>query len=247
MTRAIAVELAKFRTVRSTWAIVAGALALVGFCVVMTLATNMPHGDEEIRSLLSFAGSAGLMAIVLGAVSATGEYRHRTIVSQRLIAPDAARLLGAKALASALAGAAIGVAGVLVTDAIALPWLAASGVPVSLSFIELVEIGAGGVTYCALCAGLGVGAGALIRSQVAAVTAVLVALLVIDPTVSALLPEIGRFGPTALGLALSGAAHTGHGLGVSAISPVFAAGCLLLYAGVAVTAGMAASARREIA
>jgi len=70
---------------------------------------------------------------------------------------------------------------------------------------------AGSVAYFALSGGLGVALGTLTRNQVGAVAVVAVVIGVIDPAFAALVPEAGRFGPSALGIALSGGAADPEG------------------------------------
>jgi ABC-2 type transport system permease protein len=245
MTTLIWVELEKARTLRSSWAILVSAQILVLFGVVLTLATSVQRNQHDIRSLISFAGSAGLVVILLAIVSAAGEYRHRTIVAELLITPDRRRLVLAKALTFALIGAATGLASLALTLALSVGWLAAKNAP-GVSGGVLVQVTLGTLAYCALCGVLGVGLGALVTNQVAAVAAMSVALFVIDPTVSTLLPGVGRFGPGAIGVALSGAGDSTGGP-YSSVLPVWqAAAILLAYAVALLGAGTAAGHRREI-
>jgi ABC-2 type transport system permease protein len=247
MSTLIAVEIGKLRTVRSSWAIALAAIGIVVFSVTLTLATGTPHSSGDVRSLLSFAGSAGFIAIIFGIVSAAGEYRHRTIVPQMLVTPNRTRLVIGKALAFAIVGAVIGIISVAVTFAICFPWLSAKGVTVDLSTGTLIGIAAGSIIYCALSAALGVGIGAIVTNQVGAVVTMIVALFVIDPTLSTLLPGPGRFGPGALGLSLSGGVAANDGPYTSILPIAVAAVCFVVYTVVVVGGGVVATRRREIA
>ena len=81
---------------------------------------------------------------------------------------------GCAALAAGLAG----------TSVIALVWLSAKGIPVSLWRNGIPATMAGVVVAVALFAAFGVGLGALLREQVATVVSLLVYLFVAEPIVT---------------------------------------------------------------
>ena len=88
MTRALTAELLKLRTTRTFWGLAGATLALVMLAVVLPLALDSGVFDEsDVRSLLSSAGGAGLMMLILGAVFSAGEYRHGTIAWTLLVTP----------------------------------------------------------------------------------------------------------------------------------------------------------------
>lgn len=207
--RAIASELLKLRTTRSFWGFLLAALGLVGLIVVLTLALQRHvEGESDVRSLLSTAGFAGLLAIVLGVVNNAGEYRHGTIGATLLVTPDHLRATVAKVVACAAGGLAIGIATAALTAAVSLPWLSSKGDAIGLSAHEVAGLFLGGIFYAALAGALGVGLGALLRNQVVAV--VLVLIFIVDPAVAALSPGYAKFSLQGLGAALSGAAEE-HG------------------------------------
>jgi hypothetical protein len=248
MRELVAVELFKLRSVRSSWWLAAAALGLVVLGTILTLAfAAKPHSERELRSLLSFVGTAGLPMLVFGAVTMGGEYRHRTIVSALLVRPERNELLLAKALAATVAGAIIGLAAAVLTSLIALPWLAASGVHLSLSVGQILVLNLGAVTYCALSALLGVGLAAVVGDQVAAVAGVLVVIAVVDPALSAVLPSLGKFGPSALGISLSGSASNTGGPYTEVLGAGWAALVYLAYATAFMIAAFFANDRREFA
>ncbi|MGH2926406.1 MAG: hypothetical protein ACRDK1_10605, partial [Solirubrobacterales bacterium] len=187
-------------------------------------------------------GIPGLFVIVLGVVGAAGEYRHGTITSTFLVAPDRRRALAAKALAYAIGGLAVGAASAALTLAISIPWMSGQGhSPGSLGLGtgDLVTIVAGTLAYMAISGMLGVAVGELITNQVTAVVGVFVVLFVIDPLLAGLIGGYGRFSLQGLGMKLSGgtAANAGYellGLGAAALVYLGYAVALL-----AVTAGIA--------
>jgi len=248
MSELVAVELFKLRSVRSSWWLAGTAIALVVLGTVLALSfAAKPHSERELRSLLSFVGTAGLPTLVFGAVTMGGEFRHRTIVSALLVRPDRNALLLAKALAAVIAGALIGIAAAVLTSLIALPWLAASNVHLSLSVGQILVLNLGAVAYCALSAALGVGLAAVVGDQVAAVAGVLVVIAVVDPALSAVLPALGKFGPSALGISLSGSASSTGGPYTEVLGAGWAALVYLGYAAVFMVAALVANTRREFA
>jgi len=105
---------------------------------------------------------------------------------------------------------------------------------------------AGSVAYCALSGGLGVALGTLTRNQVGAVAVVAVVIGVVDPAFSALVPEAGRFGPSALPIALSGGAADPE-RPFQAMLPIgTAALAYFAYAATFVAAAATLAARRDV-
>ena len=204
MTRLVAAELLKLRTTRTFWWMAGSAVGLVLLLVVLTLAIDdSTRSESDVRSLLSTAGIAGLLALVLGVVAGAGEYRHGTIASTLLVTPRRLRAVSATVLACFLGGLAIGALAAGLTAVIALPWLSADDAELPSSGATL-GIFLGGALYSALAAALGAALGALLRNQVAAVVIVLVLIFVVDPTIAALLEDVGQFTLTGLGISMSG-------------------------------------------
>jgi hypothetical protein len=193
MTRLLQAELLKLRTTR-TFAALAGC-AVGASLLFVILATTLTDADEvDLRTLLlSNPGSSFVM--LLGAIGITGEWRHRTIASTVLAAPDRVRLLTAKTLAYALAGVVVAL---VVTASIMLAGtLIVSGRGgTTLGLVELADVLWRNLAVAGLLGALGVGVGALLRNQVVTVTALLILGLVLEPTLVQLVPQVARFGPT---------------------------------------------------
>ncbi|MEA2407155.1 MAG: type transport system permease protein [Thermoleophilaceae bacterium] len=241
MTRLVHAELLKLRTTRTFWAMAGAATALVLLIVVLSLALDDHlRSEDDVLSLLSTIGVAGLLAMVLGVVAAAGEYRHGTIASTLLVTPQRLRAVTAAVLACALGGLAIGVAISAVTALIALPWLSAKDVDMP-STGAIVEVFVGGALFAALAAALGAALGALLRNQVAAVVSLLAFIFILDPTISALLEDVAPYTLSGLSAAMNGG-ESGTDLlprGIAAL--VWALYAALLGAGAAVL-----TARRDI-
>jgi ABC-2 type transport system permease protein len=219
VTRLVGAELLKLRTTRTFWAVAGSAVGLVLLIVVLTLALdNQLRSPTDVRSLLSTAGIAGLLTLVLGVVVGAGEYRHGTIASTLLVTPQRLRAVGAAVLACFLGGLAVGLVASGLTALIAVPWLSAQD-SVLPSLGGSLEIFLGGALYAALAAALGTAFGALLRNQVTAVVIVLVVIFVVDPAVSGLLEGVSPFTLTGLGTSMSGGTDGGDLLprGVAAV------------------------------
>jgi ABC-2 type transport system permease protein len=204
VTRVVASEVLKLRTTRTFWGLVGTALGLVALAVVLPLAIEDDFADEtDVRSVLSSAGLAGLIALILGVVYSAGEYRHGTIAWTLLVNPVRLRVASGQAIACALAGAAVAALSAVFTAVVALPWLAAKDAA-SLSSGEVLGIFLGGILYGALAGAFGAGLGALLRNQVAAVVLVLVVLFVVDPALVAIFDGYDRFSLSGLGTSITG-------------------------------------------
>ncbi len=248
MTRLIRAEALRLASTRTYWLLGTGALTLIAGGVAPTAAaTSFTPGTSPARSVLAIAGLAQTVALIAGALSVTGEFRHGTIIPAVLITPRRSRLLAAKVITLAGAGLAFGLAATGMATAITLPLLAARHLPAGVSAAGAAAIIAGGAIATALCAALGVGTGAIIRNQAGAVTAVLALVYVADP----LLGFIPRLGPAVRQYGLDGLATAAtHTVGFPASAQLLGqpAAALILagYATAAVLAGAALLRRRDI-
>lgn len=246
MRRALQAELVKMAATPTNWWLLAAALGLVGLVSALTVALADFRSPGEVRSLLSFGGSGGFVALLMGVVAAAGEHRHRTIVAAVLITPQRARVVGAQAVAYAGAGLALGLLCTLLNALVSFPGLDLRNVEPGLGAGDITRVYLGGVLYTTLSATLGVGLGALARNQVAAVGAVLVVFSAVDPALSALVPQLGKFGLTGIGIALSGGTPDEGGPFTRLLPTWAAAAVYLAYTGALVGAGTWATVRRDV-
>ena len=182
MTRLIRAEALRLATTRTYWLLAAGAIAVIAGGIAPTAAaTSFTPGTSPARAVLAIAGLAQTVALIAGALSVTGEFRHKTITPAVLITPRRTPLLAAKLITLAAAGLAFGLAATGMATAITLPLLAARHIPAGVSATGAAAIIAGGAIATALAAALGVGVGAIIRNQAGAIIAVLALLYVAEP------------------------------------------------------------------
>lgn len=246
MTRLIRVELLKLRTVRASYGLLAAGTGLtILFSVLEAARAGTSGGPVSLDSAAGLdniiAGGiwALLMAIVLGVTVSSGEFRHATATQTYLAAPRRDRVMTAKAIAAAVAGAVFGLAGYVAALAAGLIFTAARGYHVAIGDATLARYGAGHILAAALLAAIGAVLGSLIRSQLAVVIGVLVWSVVIESVIGGLFKSAQPYLPftaatTLSGTALGGAAFgPAHGLSTTAAPLSFAAATGLL-AGLAV-------------
>ena len=130
------------------------------------------------------AGGAGPLAAILAAAGVAGEFRHRTAAATFLAEPRRARVIAAKMIIYLLAGAGYALACVAVGAAVALPWLRARGIPVSLAGHGNLAVLGAVIISVALFGVTGAGLGALLRSEVITIAGLLLYLYVAEPLVS---------------------------------------------------------------
>ena len=119
-------------------------------------------------------------ALPLGILGMAGEFRHQTVTQTFLVTPDRGRVAAAKLVAYPLAGIALALTIVAFTAAVAAGWLAAKGITPSLLDARLGRVLLGAMLAAGLCGLVGVGVGALVRNQAAALVGVAVWVLVVE-------------------------------------------------------------------
>jgi ABC-2 type transport system permease protein len=241
-------ELLKPRTVRLPLLAFTG-IAIASVLTAIAVITTAGHGGNpplDRHSLTQlvhapFAVVAGA-ALLLAILGTAGEFRHQTVTCTLLVAPRRGRLLTAKVLVHAALGGLLALAACAVNLAVSIPWLSSQDVPLA-GPADMARVVAGSVAAAALFGAAGVGLGALLANQTAAVTVSLVWLLAIEglavtitstPTLHEWLPG-GALGIIA------------RGSGGGAQTPLWAAaGCAVAYAGALVAAGTLRLVNRDV-
>jgi ABC-type transport system involved in multi-copper enzyme maturation permease subunit len=241
-------ELLKQRTTRTNVLLLAWMVALVVLVVALHVFSfsvdTLARRDNQLK-VLGLGTSIGvLFAALLGAISITGEARHGTIRPTFLATPRRERVIAAKVAASALAGVGIGVLAQALTALVEAAGLGARGVHIQLDAGDYAQLLAGGAAAAALFAAIGVGVGAIVRSQVAAVVGLCVWLLFIEPILLGDLPNAGKFAPGAGAGALAGAIQTQ--IASDLVAPPLGALLLTAYAAAASFAGAIATVRSDV-
>ena len=129
---------------------------------------------------------------VLGVLSVTTEYRYQTITPTVLATPSRWTLISAKLISTTLLGIAYSFACVALEMAIALPWLSSRHITIDfgghLGALLLVFV------VLTLYAVVGLGAGALIKNQIVAVSVGVAFVLIIDHVI-AVIPGVRHIYP----------------------------------------------------
>lgn len=239
-------ELIKLRTTRTFAALAIAAVGTSVLIATLVAAVTRPSADEVLQDVF-LSDTSGLFIMLLAVVGVTGEWRHRTITSSLLAAPDRLRFLAAKTIAFALAGVGLSLLISVAVTVVGLAVLGARGLPTPAAGELIAQLGRN-AAVAALLGGFGVGLGSLVRNQVVAVVSILVLGLVIEPTLAAVAPKVERFGPTG-GLTTAVANSDPESSGFSEgemLAPVLAAVAMLGWIAALFAAGAALLRSRDV-
>lgn len=170
MTRLIHSQLIGLRTLRSTYAVLAGIVGAVLVMVLADLGTNLGKAyvdPPEVREpvLIAVGVIVTIIVCVFAATGVAGDYRHRTITQRLLGAPRRSGLLLANLVTYTAFALVTGVAAMALAVAIAQPLVSSKHLSLGLT----TAIVAGPVIAVPLFAVIGVGLGTICRSQTAAI------------------------------------------------------------------------------
>ena len=101
-------ELIKLRTTR-TFAGLAGAAIGISLLITVLVGVLTEPTEDSVLVDVFTTDLSGFFIFILAVIGIGGEWRHRTITSSLLAAPDRLRFLAAKTLAFAAAGAVLSV------------------------------------------------------------------------------------------------------------------------------------------
>lgn len=193
MTALLRAELLKLRTTRTFVALVGTALALSLLVVGLTTVLGDNFTEDDVRDLFT-ADFSSLFILLLGVMGMAGEWRHRTITSTVLAAPDRLRLLAAKTLSYAVAGAVLSLIVTVTIMAVGTLILSGRG-ETTVGVADLADVLWRNLAVAALLGAFGVCIGGLLRNQVVAIVGLLIFSFALEPAVLALAEDVGRFGP----------------------------------------------------
>jgi ABC-2 type transport system permease protein len=247
VTPLLKAELLKLRTTRTFLALTGAAVGTSLLITVLVSILSEPT-EESVLADVFTSDTSSLFILVLAVVGITGEWRHHTITSSLLAAPDRLRFLAAKLIAFAAAGLVLSLAISVTLTVVGLIILSIRDLPVPEAG-ELLEQIARNAAVAALLGAFGVGLGALVRNQVVAVVGLFVLLFLIDPVIAALVPDAGRFSPfSALPVAITDVQPEDAGLPeeIDVLSPGLALVLMLAWIGAAFAAGAALLVKRDL-
>jgi ABC-type transport system involved in multi-copper enzyme maturation permease subunit len=193
MSALLKAELLKLRTTRTFAALIGSALALSLALLVLSGLLTDYNVAEDVRLL--FAGDfTGIFILLLGAMGMSGEWRHRTITSAVLAAPDRLRLLAAKTLSYAVAGVVVSF---LITGMLMLigTIILSSRDQLTLGSTDLIDVMWRNLVVAAYLGAVGVLVGTIVRSQVGAIIGLIVWFLIVESALFGLAPDVAKFAP----------------------------------------------------
>jgi len=248
MTALLRSELLKQRTTRTNVLLLLWMLGLIVLVVALHVLSfsvdDLARHDNQVKIVGLGTGIGALFAALLGALSITGEIRHGTIRPTLLATPRRERVLAAKMIVSALAGLVVGLLAEALTAGLEAAGLAARGVHIEITAGAYAQLLAGGALAAGLFAAIGVGVGAIVRNQVAAVVGLCVWLLFVEPLLLGDVPGAAKFAPVASAGGIAGAiqGQTADSL----VAPLLGVLLLAAYTAIATVAGATAITRNDV-
>jgi len=200
-------ELLKLRTTRTFITLVSVTVVLSLIVVGLTAILTDDFTPESVREMFTFDFSA-LFILLLGVTGMAGEWRHRTITSSVLASPDRVRLLTAKLISYAVAGALLSLIVTVALMALGTVILSLRDVT-TLGATDLLDVLWRNLVVAALLGAFGVCVGGIVRNQIVAIVGLLVFAFALEPALLNLAFDVGKFGPT-----------TGAPSGIIEINPV---------------------------
>lgn len=232
-------ELLKLWTTRTAVVLALGLLAITAVAVVGALVLSDSLDAATQGDLPAAASFAVLFAILFGILVMTGEYRHGTATPTFLVTPVRERVIAAKAVAATVGGFVLALGALVLVYAVSAPWLLATGEELHLFDSDPLRAAVGLLAGSAIWGALGVGVGAVVRSQVGAMIGALVWFLILEQLVGTLVSGVAPYLPgAALGAIFEGSEDLSSWAGVAVSLGYAAAFCL---------AGALLTARRDIA
>jgi hypothetical protein len=189
VTRLFAAELLKLRTIRASWGYGLAAILFGGLLAAATIGS--PPNDDRLASdfqfdlVLSGAFPSVLLALLLGMLLFTNEFRHGTISRTLLAIPRRPLLVLLKLMVGAAAGLGLALLAVVTTAIVGVVWLGILGVPLEVG--DALDAVWRSLLGAALIGAFGAAVGGAIHSQVGALVGTLVWLFVAEPVVWVLL------------------------------------------------------------
>jgi ABC-type transport system involved in multi-copper enzyme maturation permease subunit len=262
MSRLIRAELLKIFTTRLWWGLLIGVVTGSALFAGLTAGlTGMgPAGQETpgvsepatVRSTYTAGlGISYLIALALGIIAMSGEFRHQTMTTTVLASPRRIRIVVAKLAALTVTGTGYGAATVLAGIAVGAPIIMMRGGSARLLSDGVPRAMALAVLAIALWSVLGLGIGTLIRNQVVALLVAIGVAWLAEPLLSLALNAlewgfVAKYLPSSATSALVSPPGNDGSLTFEYLPWWGGALVLLGYAAVSGTLGAALTLRRDI-
>jgi ABC-2 type transport system permease protein len=235
-------ELLKQRSTQTTLYLFLAMFALVALAVTLHVvalgADQLSTRSHQLEVFQLGSRSGMLFAGLAGAIAITAEIRYGTIRPTFLVTPRRSPVLGAKLAISVLVGLAFGLLAEALMTVDASIAFAARGIDIQLTGGDYLQLLTGGAAAAAFWAAAGVGVGALVQNQVAALVGLCAWMFLVEATLEGFVPDFGRLMPGGAGLALAGNSDE--------LSAAVGALLLVLYAAAVTVAGWRVTLRRDV-
>ena len=196
MTRLVASEALKVITTRLLlWLgllLVGLELLVIALHVSQDSLASLAEAQNQ-RDIVSIAAVSALISLIVGVVLAAGEFTHGTIAPTFLVAPVRERVVAAKLVVGALAGAVLALAAVGFAWGLAALLLSLRSVPLHLGSGATLRVLFGTIAAAAIAGALGVGFGSITHRQTGAIVFAFVWLLVVEPLLG--IAGVQRYAP----------------------------------------------------
>jgi ABC-2 type transport system permease protein len=180
MVRLIRAEFLKLRTTQVWFWLLLAAIAIAALLTIAPIASGEVKTGRDVANIFTSSVTSYVPVFVLGVLGVTTEFRYQTITPTVLGTPSRWALVTAKMITYAIVGALYAAVCLLIQLAIAVPWLSADDIDYSLSADHIPRALIGVFAVVAIFGIIGLGAGALLRNQIVAVTVGVIFLLVLQ-------------------------------------------------------------------
>jgi ABC-2 type transport system permease protein len=210
-------EWLKLRTTAVPWVLAGIALLINALLILVIFLTRpdvnvqggsppgytIPHTTQQLRNLVGSGFQGYLLALLLGTLIVTTEFRHKTVTTSFLVTPVRSLLVAGKLLTAAVLGALLAVimlVGTIIGGGVT---LAARGGSFTDMVHQIPAVAPGFILVFALFAILGVGVGSVLTNQVAAIIVVLGWFIILEGILTSLVHSAFKWVPTGAAVAAS--------------------------------------------
>jgi ABC-type transport system involved in multi-copper enzyme maturation permease subunit len=197
-------ELLKIRTTAVPWVLAGVAILIEGLLILAIFLSrsqggpgfDVPRTTQELRNLLGSGFQGYILALLLGVLMVTTEFRHKTVTTSFLVTPRRAVFVGGKLASAAIMGALLAVLMLVVALVGGGLTLNARGGSLSGLAHQIPAVVPGFVLVFVLFAILGVGVGSILTNQVAAIIVSLGWFIILQGILVALVNSAYKWVPT---------------------------------------------------
>ncbi len=205
MNRALRAELLKMRTMPGMWVVLLLAFPLTCLFIMFAFLNAGHHlfpqqtyaavSTLSERRLLLGAGfrTATLLAPLLGVLSITTEYRHKTLTGTLLLTPRRSTVLGAKVIATTIWTLGMAAVTFVAVGALGLTWNASMGGSVSSVLDQAGAVVPQMFAVTVLLGLFGLGFGTLVKNQIAGILITIGESLILEGLIVLLFVEVFHY------------------------------------------------------